>query len=346
MHNRLANPSSPTLPRSVFTRNAAANQGAAISLRQGSLTLENTSFVSNSLSSTTGGTNGGAVYAEQCAVSITASTFTRNSALGAGGRGGGLFMTGSRASITRSTFFANSASGQGGAMMAYQTWLTMNDSVVAGNIAPLGGGVAMYDAVPKVTLLQLTAPASPLLAASPPPPPSLPPLPPSPPPAPAGNLTSGYVAQTTLSDSFFGEFVNTTFTQNSCSDGLNMGGGGLYVREQVERWNVLVYKCTFVSNSCPRGGGMLSGYLQRTYIVRSEFRLNRATIEGGAVTMTPSNDRGSYLLIQENQFVNNTAKILGGAVQVGWADVRWGQVRLRGGWGRCVADRTRLTGTY
>ncbi|KAG2438083.1 hypothetical protein HXX76_005692 [Chlamydomonas incerta] len=299
---------------STFTRNAASNQGGAIVLRQGSLTLENTSFVSNVLTSADG-TNGGAVYAEQCAVSITGSTFTRNAAMGDGGRGGGLFMGGSRATITRSTFFANSASFQGGGLAAYQTWLKLNDSAVAGNTAPLGGGVSMIDALPMETLLQYTAPASPLSAASPPPPPSLPPLPPSPPPSPAANLTSGNVAQTTLSDVFFAEIVNTTFTQNSCNNGLLTGGGGLYVRELVNRWNVLVYKCTFVSNSCPKGGAMQSQYLQRTYVVRSEFRLNRASIAGGAVEMTPSNDFGSYLLIQENQFVNNTAKGLGGAVQ-------------------------------
>ncbi|KAG2450703.1 hypothetical protein HYH02_004541 [Chlamydomonas schloesseri] len=302
---------------SIFTRNTAANQGAAISLRLGgSLTLENTAFVSNSLTSTTGGTNGGAVYAEYCAVAVTGSTFTRNAAMGVGGGGGGLYMRASRASITRSTFFGNVASAQGGGVMALQTWLKLNDSVVAGNVAPQGGGVLMFDALPMDRLMQYTAPAS---AASPPPPPSLPPPPPSPPPSPAANLTSSGIAQTTLTDSFFGEIVNTTFSQNSCSGGPQVGGGGLYVREQLQRWNVLVYQCTFVSNSCPRGGAMASFYMQRTYVIRSDFRLNRATVQGGALAVTSNVDYGSYLLVQENNFVNNTAKGTGGAVNSGTA---------------------------
>src|SRR5205807_9122237 len=113
---------------SVQNSTLAANSarfGGAIEESNGSLTVQNSTLSMNSASAWGGGIVGGGTF-NNC-------TFSANSA----GSGGGIYGGGK---VLNSTFSDNTAVEDGGGIASFGT-LTVRDSTILGNSAPVGGDV-------------------------------------------------------------------------------------------------------------------------------------------------------------------------------------------------------------
>lgn len=133
-----------TVNNCLLSGNSATTRGGAITLGGGSIQLSN-STVSNNTAG-----QGGGIYASNN-VTIIASTFSGNSAVGTG-RGGGILIQGSTTPtiIRNSTFSGNVADLNGGAIAISSTTntLTLQNSTITGNSITStstdsgGGGIA------------------------------------------------------------------------------------------------------------------------------------------------------------------------------------------------------------
>ncbi len=85
-----------------------------------------------------GGANGGAIVIVAGNLTVSASTFIGNSAIG--GSGGGIFNIAGILTVSASTFIGNSASYEGGGIFNEST-LTVSDSTFSDNSAASGGGI-------------------------------------------------------------------------------------------------------------------------------------------------------------------------------------------------------------
>jgi CSLREA domain-containing protein len=123
-----------TVTGSVFSNNSAAS-GAGLYhedpfLPPGPLEINGSSFSGNHASA-----EGGGLYHTSSVMTVTASTFSTNTAT----YGGGLWNGASRASIANSTFSANSAQFRGGGLHN-DAALTVINTTFSGNGANAGGG--------------------------------------------------------------------------------------------------------------------------------------------------------------------------------------------------------------
>ena len=132
--------------RGLTLRDGRGTNAGAIDNPDGTLTLVNTTFIGNNPSV---GTQGGAVRSLGAPASLTIrnSTFTGNTASGAGGA---VVISGGTATITNSTFSGNtSPAGLGGAIAVASGTVNIANSTISGNTSANGGG--LFIAVP-VTL--------------------------------------------------------------------------------------------------------------------------------------------------------------------------------------------------
>ena len=106
-----------TISGSTFTKNTAAMKGGAVVIEKDTV-ITNSTFDSNSQTSTATDTAGGAVFIDGAKVEISGSTsFTQNT----GFLGGAVNVrNGSKLSITDSVFSGNTANGFGGAISDYE----------------------------------------------------------------------------------------------------------------------------------------------------------------------------------------------------------------------------------
>ncbi|MFZ0545010.1 MAG: choice-of-anchor Q domain-containing protein [Candidatus Promineifilaceae bacterium] len=150
-----------TITNSIFNGNSVApsiglgNGGAIWSVTNGRLTIQNSSFISNSSNY-----YGGAILSSSFRLTITNSSFAGNSA-GTGGAvvaykktyitgstfkgnsaefdGGGIY-TGGSTDVVNSTFNENNAGSDGGGIFN-STYATILNSTISGNLANSGGGI-------------------------------------------------------------------------------------------------------------------------------------------------------------------------------------------------------------
>jgi predicted outer membrane repeat protein len=125
-----------TLSDSAFTGNSAGYGGGGISNDGNTLTVSNSTFVANSAPL------GASIDNEFGTLTVNNSTFTANHATADGG--GGIYTYDGRATVTASTFTDNSAGYGGGGIYNENSTLTVSNSTFAGNSVhniPGGGGI-------------------------------------------------------------------------------------------------------------------------------------------------------------------------------------------------------------
>lgn len=142
-------PATVTVRGLTFTRGFISSGGAAIS-SSGALTIEDSVFTNNVVSSN----NGGAVFAND-PLTIVRSTFTGNSALGANRDGGAVYASDPLAEVTiqDSVFTGNAADRLGGAVMT-EGPVTITGSTFSSNaVDPASSSVggAVWSGSPTVT---------------------------------------------------------------------------------------------------------------------------------------------------------------------------------------------------
>ena len=127
-----------TVIGSTFTGNTATagyGEGGAI-YNEHNCTVTGSNFMGN-----TATTDGGAIYSADDTLTVNNSTFTSNTA----GNGGAIY-NGHSCTITGSTFKDNSATeGDGGAIYNSDDTLTVNNSTFIGNTAKIGDGGAIHN---------------------------------------------------------------------------------------------------------------------------------------------------------------------------------------------------------
>jgi CSLREA domain-containing protein len=152
-----------TVENSVLINNTAVNGAAIYSKNFGSVTIQNSDFISNTGTSSTGGAifildgkilvenstftgnkvfnqeEGGAIRGLNTRMTISNSTFNGNSAYSGGAIYASYFLT-----VTNSTFSGNTADWEGGAIYSRGA-MTISNSTVNGNTAGFrGGGIYSY----------------------------------------------------------------------------------------------------------------------------------------------------------------------------------------------------------
>jgi hypothetical protein len=105
----------------------------------GALTVTNSTFSRNSATGTNG--YGGGIFNYGGTLTVTNSTFAGNSATGTYGGGGGIDNYSGTLTVTNSTFAGNSAGGDGGGAISNGGTLTVINSTFSGNSAPAGGSI-------------------------------------------------------------------------------------------------------------------------------------------------------------------------------------------------------------
>jgi CSLREA domain-containing protein len=134
-----------TVNRTTFTSNTATGQGGAIfSYSVGSVTVNQSTFSGN-----TAGTSGGAVHIVDGTFTVSRSTFSGNSAPS----GGAIFNDDDNVTITNSTLSGNGAGSSGGAVFHGGGTLTVSGSTFSSNMADNsdGGGIYMGSGTLTVT---------------------------------------------------------------------------------------------------------------------------------------------------------------------------------------------------
>ncbi len=275
-----------TVTDCVLDSNSATHGGALIQYGA-DVTISGTTFAKNTVTG-----YGGAIYLRQGAeedtpypskLTITDSEFSGNTGTGTNGYGGAIYVnTGTTLEVTGTTFTENAAAASGGAIYAQAdtkvTGCEFNRNTSESN----GGALGMYVAGNTLTLNNTTFNGN-VAAAS------------------GGGL---YVSKATVAGS------GNTFTGNTAEGGY--GGGGIY-----STGGQITLATTIFSNNTADGGGAIAGYSQST-ITLTDFEMtgNETTGSGAAV-------RSNKSVITLKKSANGTALISGntangggGAIQI------------------------------
>jgi predicted outer membrane repeat protein len=131
----ISNDNNTTVSNSTFAANSAP-LGASIDNEFGTLTVDNSAFTANHATAD----GGGGIYTYDGSVTVSASTFTDNSA---GYGGGGIYNFNSTLTVSNSTFAGNSVHNipGGGGIFSYTGVMTLSNTTFTGNSAPDGGGI-------------------------------------------------------------------------------------------------------------------------------------------------------------------------------------------------------------
>ena len=276
--------SSPTeISNSIFQDNRAPFQGGAIRASSADLTITDTSFINNQITSTSNSSTdasgnsdaGGAAIAfvnhlndDGNTLTVSDTTFTNNQALGFGGA---ILIRGAKTtSISQSTFtnntantFTNNAITQayGGAIaLDRQTNISIDDSTFTGNTAQRSGGAIYVGNINADGAL---------------------------------NITSSNLINNTATEDGAAIYVDSTqnFTTNISQTSLNTNnatgnGGALYVNEK--RLTLTIENTTISANTANQGAGIYfeDAVIDGSKISYSSIIDNVSTTGAGAIQAT------------------------------------------------------------
>ena len=130
----------------TFANGSSSTSSGAID-NHSTLTITNCVFSGNSNTQY----NGGAIYNQSNALTITDSTFTANTAANGSDGGGGIYSLAGSVTITNSVFSANTAS-HGAGVSCYDCTLNVSGSIFSGNTTPNGSGAGIYNEYGVVTI--------------------------------------------------------------------------------------------------------------------------------------------------------------------------------------------------
>jgi predicted outer membrane repeat protein len=267
-----------TVQDSTFTANQAmSGNGGALSCTStaGSLDISNTVFASNTATKF-----GGAVFAQDCTVTMSTSQFTNNTASLSGG---GLYMQRGQVRVTSGTTFIGNVAQRGGAVCLSETVATLTDANIRLNTASLlGAGVYLEFSQLAVATSNLTGNTIPGCSTC----------------AGAGMYCTG---QKTFTVS------TTSFTANTVG-GTGGCGGGL----ALSACAIVTDSTTFVDNSAESGGGVAVMAQSTASFQRCTWLRNAASMKGGGLYV----DGSQPVVVDNSTFTANNASQFGGAVYV------------------------------
>ena len=297
-----------TIANSMFIRNSAGEHGGAVYVDGGSISVENSSFLFNSVGLLRAQVgyrlreeSGGAISVNDInsnSVTINQSNFINNTAA----TGGGFFISVDRdtpqeldISIAESSFVNNGASSNRGGGIMYistdRTRISLHQSSFINNTAGGSGGGGMYVSGdhPRINVYH-------------------------------SNFTNNTAGGTGGGGGGGGMYVSgdhprinvyhSNFTNNTAG-GTGGGGGGMYVLG--DHTLISVHQSNFANNSVvERGtvGGALkvSGQNSSITILQSSFINNRASqLQGGEGGALNTNGHNTRILFTESIFANNSA---------------------------------------
>jgi hypothetical protein len=142
-----------TISGTQFIGNQVPNgHGGAVLVNDGHHTVINATFSRNSAGSPITATQGGGLYDYGGALTIQNTTFVSNTA---GGDGGGLFTNNGTVTVTNSTFYGNNSS-QGGGISNLGSALTIINATLANNRASTSLGDDLRSATGSTSILENT----------------------------------------------------------------------------------------------------------------------------------------------------------------------------------------------
>ena len=299
--------------------------GGAIFQENGSLTIENASFIGNSVATADASLEaaGGAIYASGAAVVINNSFLTGNSTGPLGGSGGALYVK--DGSLTSNYLYitgnsATAATAQGGGLYTKNSTVDLTNPIISANVTTgsnsAGGGFAAINSTttlqnPLIAFNTTTGTQSPG----------------------GGMFVSGgsmsiqdgtfLLNQTQGASSPGGAIANnnadltlerTTINDNTAA-GLNSHGGGIY----HSGGNLTILSSTLSNNETTEAGSQGGGIYTNTGPLGSNTALlfnstvsgNTATHQGGGV-----HNAGGLLQIQYSTITNNSVPFYGNGAGV------------------------------
>lgn len=275
-------------------RQGSAFLGGAVYLDGGSLTATGASFTENGATNQAYG-SGGALWAEDATVSLTGTSFSRNTAENAGGH---VFLDGGTLFVTGATFANGSAADAGGLALNGGADVTIADSTFTSNGATSGSGAHIYQHGGDLSLERVSITAG--FASS-----------------SGGQLYLDAVEATLTDTALSGGESNadggclaavdsslslTDSSLTSCAAAED--GGGLHLHDST----LELVRGTLTGNSADQGGALVAVHTPITS-TGSTWEGNHALeAEGGAVW---SNDA---LTLAGDSLAENTAATRGGAI--------------------------------
>ncbi|MFN8530808.1 MAG: choice-of-anchor Q domain-containing protein [Anaerolineae bacterium] len=294
--NGNTNPASLTITNSNFNNNTmttstSGQSGGAISCILCTLSITNSTFSGNSATVTGGATGGGAVYINSDkTVTLESVTLTNNSASGTSSTdGGALFVSAQRnvtLTITNSLFTGNSVSGgaaRGGALSLNNGTITLTDVTISGNSAATGGGIYSN----------------------------------------GGTLT----------------VTNTTFSGNSASS----SGGGIY---KTSLSTLEISGSAFTGNSSPGNGGAIYNNQGNITVTDSRIESNIAANGGAYYSVSGGTDSltGSCIVNNSNTAIVDT-EVSNDMTSTGnWWGTLWGPRITEVGGGSAISGGDSIVG--
>ena len=245
-----------TVNNSIFSSNSATNAGGGI-YNAGTLTVNNSTFSSNSA------TIGGGIY-NAGTLTVNNSAFSSNSSTPLSG--GGIYNdNGGTLTVTNSTFSGNAAIDTGGGISNGGT-LTISNSTFSGNSsANAGGGILNNGGTLTVSNSTFSGNSAP--------------------------IGGGIANSKTLTVN------NSAFSNNSAST----QGGGI-----INTGPLTINNSTFSGNSAPNGGGIYNGGTLLT-INNSTFSSNSASIQGGGILNAFNSGIPGTLTVNNSTFSGNSS---------------------------------------
>lgn len=322
-----------TLDGCTFKNNVATDYGGAVLQMHGKLTVKNSKFENNKVTSSSSDGNGGAIWTYDSSSSISNSIFKSNQVLSKSLKklkqaskykfnGGAItYSGGSTHSITGSTFSGNKASTYGGAVFIFNCKsLNVKQSTFNSNKAAYGQGGAIYS---KNTLVidggtftsnvaatyggaiiqrdgKLTVKNSKFQSNK---------------VTNSGSLGYGgaiwiYSASSSISKTIFksNQALSKSLKKHSKATKYKFNGGGITYSAGSSH---SLTQCTFTGNKASNHGGAIFVYKSKSLSVKNtKFTSNKASFEdGGAISFS-----GKKLAVTNSDFKSNLAYEDGGAI--------------------------------
>ena len=269
-----------TLDNCSFVNNSVTYNGGAVYWSGVNGTLSNCSFVNNTVKSTgTSGTGGGAVYWNGANGTLSNCSFVNNTVKSTSNNGGAVYWNGANGVLGNCSFVNNSALGNGGAVYWAGNYGVLSNCSFVNNSASRHNGAVYwygsYGVLGNCSFVNNTA-----------------------------NLGSGGGVYWNGANGVLG---NCSFVGNVA---VHYGGAGVYwTGANGVLSNCVFRKCLSRGNNFDNDGGAVKWNGANGVLGNCSFVNNRAYNEAGAVYWS-----GNYGVLGNCSFVNNSALMYGGTV--------------------------------
>ena len=226
----------------------------------------------NTIFKSNSATNGGAIVWEGENGIINSSTFINNTA----NDGGAINWLGINGILTNSIFIENEVTGDGGAIEWKGVSGLIDNATFTNNTASANGGAIEWAAVKNGLIINSTFTNN------------------------TARNNGGAIYYSLILGN--GTIINSIFKENTARN------GGAYYWKSAE--NGTIINSTFTNNTAKEGGAIIWDNGENGLIINSTFIENQATVDGGAIQASSSNN----FKTDNNIFHKNNANNTGGAI--------------------------------